>query len=235
MNKLNIKLFSDGADKNIMIKMSKDPLISGLTTNPSLMKKSGIKDYKKFSIDILNEIKDLPISLEVFSDDLDEMEKQALEISSWGDNVYVKIPITNTKGYSTSNIISNLADKGVKVNVTAIMTIEQVKNILPSISKCKNAYISIFAGRIADTGIDPLPIMNEALELIKDYKNLEIIWASSRELYNVIQANNIGCHIITITQDIYNKLPMINKDLNELSLETVKMFYKDSIDSGFNI
>lgn len=232
---MNIKLFADGADKDTMIKLSKNPLINGLTTNPTLMKKAGIKNYKDFSLDILSEIKKLPISLEVFSDDLDEMEKQALEISSWGDNVYVKIPITNTKGESTYNIIKNLSNKGVKINVTAIMTIEQVEHIIPAMIKCKNGYISIFAGRIADTGIDPLPIMKESVELVKNYPNLKILWASSRELYNIIQADNIGCHIITITQDIFNKIPMIGKNLNELSLDTVKMFYNDAKESGFKI
>jgi transaldolase len=232
---MNIKLFADGADKDTMIKLSKNPSIAGLTTNPTLMKKAGIKNYKDFSLDILSEIKNLPLSLEVFSDDLYEMEKQALEISSWGNNVYVKIPITNTKGESTYNIIKNLSNKGVKINVTAIMTIEQVEHIIPAMIKCKSGYISIFAGRIADTGIDPLPIMKESVELVKDYPNLKILWASSRELYNIIQADNIGCHIITITQDIFNKIPMIGKDLNDLSLDTVKMFYDDAIEYGFKI
>jgi transaldolase len=232
---MNIKLFADGADKDTMIKLSKNPSIAGLTTNPTLMKKAGIKNYKDFSLDILSEIKNLPLSLEVFSDDLYEMEKQSLEISSWGNNVYVKIPITNTKGESTYNIIKNLSNKGVKINVTAIMTIEQVEHIIPAMIKCKSGYISIFAGRIADTGIDPLPIMKESVELVKDYPNLKILWASSRELYNIIQADNIGCHIITITQDIFNKIPMIGKDLNDLSLDTVKMFYDDAIESGFKI
>jgi len=232
---MNIKLFADGADKDTMIKLSKNPSIAGLTTNPTLMKKAGIKNYKDFSLDILSEIKNLPLSLEVFSDDLYEMEKQALEISSWGNNVYVKIPITNTKGESTYNIIKNLSNKGVKINVTAIMTIDQVEHIIPAMIKCKSGYISIFAGRIADTGIDPLPIMKESVELVKDYPNLKILWASSRELYNIIQADNIGCHIITITQEIFNKIPMIGKDLNDLSLDTVKMFYNDAKESGFKI
>jgi len=232
---MNIKLFADGADKDTMIKLSKNPSIAGLTTNPTLMKKAGIKNYKDFSLDILSEIKNLPLSLEVFSDDLYEMEKQALEISSWGNNVYVKIPITNTKGESTYNIIKNLSNKGVKINVTAIMTIDQVEHIIPAMIKCKSGYISIFAGRIADTGIDPLSIMKESVELVKDYPNLKILWASSRELYNIIQADNIGCHIITITQEIFNKIPMIGKDLNDLSLDTVKMFYNDAKESGFKI
>jgi len=232
---MNIKIFSDGANKETMIKMANNPLISGLTTNPSLMKKSGIKDYKKFSLDILSEIKNKPISFEVFSDDINEMEIQALKISSWGENVYVKIPITNTKGESTYNLIENLSKKGVKINVTAIMTIKQVEDILPAMLRCSSGYISIFAGRIADTGINPVPIMKKAIELIKNYENLEILWASSREVYNIIQADEIGCHIITITNDIFNKMSMINKDLNDLSLETIKTFYKDSQESGFNI
>lgn len=232
---MNIKIFSDGADKETMIKMSKTPLISGLTTNPSLMRKSGIKNYEKFSLDILSEIKNKPISFEVFSDDLKEMEKQALKISSWGENVFVKIPITNTKGESTYNLIENLSEKGVKINATAIMTIEQVEKIIPSMINCHSGYISIFAGRIADTGVDPLPIMKEAVDLVENYQNLKILWASSREVYNIIQADKIGCHIITVTNEIFNKMSMLGKDLNELSLETVKMFYNDSLESGFKL
>jgi transaldolase len=232
---MKVKLFADGADKEVMLEMYKNPLISGLTTNPSLMKKAGVKDYKEFSKDILSLIKDKPISLEVFTDDLDEMIQQALEISSWGENVYVKIPITNTKGESTYDVIKSLAKKNVKVNVTAILTIEQVYHILPAISKCPAGYISIFAGRIADTGKNPVPMIKLTLEILKGFPNLEIIWASSRELYNVIQADKVGCHIITITKDIFNKIPMIKKDLNELSLDTVKTFYKDAVSSGFSI
>ena len=232
---MNVKLFADGADKKVMLEMYKNPLISGLTTNPTLMKKAGITNYKKFALDILSEIKDVSISFEVFSDDLEEMERQALEISSWVENVYVKIPITNTKGESTYQLIENLANQGVKVNVTAIMTYEQVIHILPAMVKCPAGYISVFAGRIADTGLDPLPIMIEVVELVKNYPHLEIIWASSRELYNVIQADEIGCHIITITNDIFKKVSMIGKDLTELSLDTVKMFYKDATESGFSI
>ena len=232
---MKVKLFADGADKKVMLEMYKNPLISGLTTNPTLMRKAGITNYKEFSLDILSEIKDVPISFEVFSDDIEEMYRQGLEIASWASNVYVKIPITNTKGESTYDLIERLARKNVKINVTAIMTIDQVKHILPAMLKCPAGYISIFAGRIADTGVDPLPIMIEAVELVKNYYFLEILWASSRELYNVIQADEINCHIITITNDIFKKIPIIGKDLTELSLDTVKMFYKDSISSGFSL
>jgi transaldolase len=232
---MKIKLFADGADKKVMLEMYKNPLISGLTTNPTLMAKAGITNYKEFALDILSEIKDAPISFEVFSDDIEEMYRQGLEITSWASNVYVKIPITNTNGESTYDLIERLAKKNVKINVTAITTIEQVKYILPAMIKCPAGYISIFAGRIADTGKDPLPTMIEAIDLVKNYQYLEILWASSRELYNIIQADEIGCHIITITNDIFKKISMIDKDLTELSLDTVKMFYRDSISSGFSL
>ena len=230
-----VKIFADGADKKLMLEMYNNPLISGLTTNPSLMRKAGITNYKEFSLDILSIIKDKSLSLEVFSDDINIMEEQALEIASWSKNVYVKIPITNTKGESTYKLIENLGKKGVNINVTAIMTIEQVKHILPAISQCPFGYVSIFAGRISDTGVDSLPTMIEEIELLKDYSNLEIIWASCRELYNIIQANKIDCHIITVPPDILKKIPMIGKDLIELSLDTVKTFYDDAIMSGFSI
>ena len=230
-----VKIFADGADKKMMLEMYNNPLISGLTTNPSLMRKAGITNYKEFALDILSIIKDKSLSLEVFSDDLNIMEEQALEIASWGENVYVKIPITNTKGESTYQLIEKLGKKGVNVNVTAIMTIEQVKHILPAISQCPSGYVSIFAGRISDTGVDPLSTMIESIKILKEYQNLEIIWASCRELYNIIQADKIDCHIITVPLDILKKLPMIGKDLLELSLDTVKTFYQDSILSGFSI
>jgi len=230
-----VKLFADGADKNVMLEMYNNPLISGLTTNPTLMHKVGITNYKEFAINILSEIKDKSISFEVFSDELNIMEKQALEISSWGKNVYVKIPITNTKGETTYKLIENLANKGVKINVTAIMTVDQINHILPVIKLCKSGYISVFAGRIADTGVDPIPIMIESINILKPYPNLELIWASSRELYNIIQADKINCDIITITNEIFKKIPMIGKNLTDLSLDTVKMFYNDALSSGFSI
>jgi len=232
---MNVKIFADGAKKDEIFEMNKRSYISGFTTNPTLMKKAGIKDYKAFSLDILSQIKNKPISFEVFSDDFKEMEKQALEIASWGENVYVKIPITNTKGVSSKQIIKKLSEKKVRLNVTAIMTSEQVEEIMPSLKESRGAFISIFAGRIADAGIDPLNTMINSLKLLEQNENLEMIWASPRELYNVVQADEIGCHIITATSDILNKLPTLGKDLNEFSLETVKMFYQDALEAGYKI
>jgi len=233
--KLNVKLFADGADKLGIIEMNKNSLISGFTTNPTLMKAAGIKDYRAFALDILSHIKDKPISFEVFSDDFSEMERQALEIASWADNVYVKIPITNTKAESSKNLVARLSNAGVKLNVTAMMTVEQVKNILPALANGPASYVSVFAGRVADTGKNPLFIMEEVLELLKNYPKIELIWASPRELYNVVQASDIGCHIITATNDILKKLPILDKDLDEYSLETVKMFYDDANEAGYFI
>ncbi|MCK9415330.1 transaldolase [Candidatus Dojkabacteria bacterium] len=231
-----VKIFADGADKKSMIEMYNNPLINGLTTNPTLMRKAGISNYKEFAIDILSIIKDKPISFEVFSDDLNDMEKQALEISSWGKNVYVKIPITNTKGESTYNVISNLSKKSVNINVTAITNIDQINFIKNAVLCCKKCYISIFAGRIADTGVDPVPIIKEAIEIFKYSDNVEILWASCREVYNIKQADDIGCHIITVTDDILKKFfKTIGKDLNAVSLETVNMFYNDALQSGYLI
>lgn len=233
--KLKVKLFADGAEKNGMLEMYRNPLISGFTTNPTLMKKAGISNYKEFALDILTIIKDKPISFEVFSDEFDEMERQARLIASWGENVYVKIPITNTKQELSINLVRKLSSDGIKLNVTAILTVEQVKVILPSLRRTNGAYISIFAGRVADTGVDPLPIMKECVNLLTEYPKIELIWASPRELYNVIQANEIGCHVITATNDIMKKLSLLGKDLSEYSLETVKMFYNDALAAGFSL
>ena len=232
---LNVKLFADGADKSGILEMDKNSKISGFTTNPTLMKAAGIKDYKAFSLDILSHIKDKPISLEVFSDDFNEMEKQALEIASWADNIYVKIPITNTKSESSLDLIHSLSNQGVKLNVTAMMTVQQVDAILPALSTGKGSYVSVFAGRIADAGVDPLPIMKEVVNMLTNHSNVELIWASPRELYNVVQADDIGCHIITATNDILKKLPTLGKNLDQFSLETVKMFYDDAKEAGFSI
>ena len=199
------------------------------------MKAAGIKDYKSFAQDILSHINDKPISFEVFSDDFEEMEKQALEISSWGSNVNVKIPITNTKSHSSANLIDTLSDKGVSINVTAMMTVDQVESVLPGLSKGPGGYVSVFAGRIADAGQDPLPVMTEVVDILKNHPNVELIWASPRELYNVVQADSIGCHIITATNNILKKLPTLGKDLDQFSLETVKMFYKDAKDAGYTL
>ena len=233
--KFTTKIFADGAKKNEILNYRRNPLISGFTTNPTLMKKAGVIDYKSFALDVLSIIKDKPISFEVFSDDFDEMEQQALEISGWGRNVSVKVPITNTKGISSARLIKKLSLAGVKINATAIMTIDQVKSVLPSLGNSSQAYVSVFAGRIADSGIDPVPIMKEILILLKDYPNVELVWASPREVYNLIQANEIKCHVITVTNDLLRKLPLIGKDLTEFSLDTVKMFYNDAKEAGYKI
>ena len=233
--KFTTKIFADGAKKNEILNYRRNPLISGFTTNPTLMKKAGVIDYKSFALDVLSIIKDKPISFEVFSDDFDEMEQQALEISGWGRNVSVKVPITNTKGISSARLIKKLSLAGVKINATAIMTIDQVKSVLPSLRNSSQAYVSVFAGRIADSGIDPVPIMKEILILLKDYPNVELVWASPREVYNLIQANEIKCHVITVTNDLLRKLPLIGKDLTEFSLDTVKMFYNDAKEAGYKI
>mgnify|MGYP000303552205 CR=1 FL=1 len=231
---LSVKLFADGADKAGMLEMNSNPQISGFTTNPTLMKVAGIKDYRAFALDILNHIKDKPISFEVFSDDFSEMEKQALEIASWADNVYVKIPVTNTKSESSKDLIEKLSKAGVKLNITAMMTASQVKNILPALAHGPGGYVSVFAGRVADTGKNPLFVMEEVVALLKNYPKIELIWASPRELYNVLQASDIGCHIITATNDILKKLPLLGKNLDDYSLETVKMFYDDAKEAGYS-
>jgi len=232
---LKVKLFADGADKQGILEMNENSNISGFTTNPTLMKIAGIKDYKAFALDILSEIQDKSISFEVFSDDFEEMERQALDIASWGDNIYVKIPITNTKAESSLPLIESLSKNGVKLNVTAMMTLEQVELVLPALSEGPASYVSVFAGRIADAGLDPLPIMTSVVGLLKNYSNIELIWASPRELYNVVQANDIGCHIITATNNILKKLPSLGKDLTQFSLETVQMFRNDAIEAGYDI
>ena len=232
---LKVKIFSDGADKKDMLEMNSKTFIKGLTTNPTLMKKAGIKDYELFAKDILSTIKEKPISFEVFSDDFSDMERQAMEITSWADNVYVKIPITNTKKETSKELIKRLAGRKVKLNITAIMTLDQVKTVLSVLDNKVPSIISVFAGRIADTGEDPIPLMKECLKEIKINPKSELLWASPRELLNVIQADQIGCHIITVTKDIINKLKLINYDLNEYSLDTVKKFYNDAAEANFKI
>ena len=232
---LKVKIFSDGADKEDMLDMASKTFIRGLTTNPTLMKKAGIKDYEAFAKDILSTIKEKPISFEVFSDDFDEMEKQAMKITSWADNVYVKIPVTNTKKESSKELIKRLVEKKVKLNITAIMTLDQVKTVLSVLDNKVPSIISVFAGRIADTGKDPIPLMKECLTEMKINPKSELLWASPRELLNIIQADQIGCHIITVTKDVIKKLKLVNYDLEDYSLDTVKMFYKDAVDAGFKI
>ena len=232
---LKVKIFADGADKAGMLEMYSKEYIKGLTTNPTLMRKAGISNYSGFCKDILTEIKDKPLSFEVFSDDFSEMERQALEIASWGENVYVKIPITNTKKEGCYPLVKALTHQGVKVNVTALMTLDQVRLVAEVLHPKVPSYVSIFAGRIADTGVDPLPVMISAIDLLKSNSCAELIWASPRELLNIFQAEDIGCHIITVTNDILKKLILVNYDLSEYSLDTVKMFYKDAVDAGFKI
>lgn len=229
------KIFADGADIAGMLEMNADPMISGLTTNPTLMKKAGISDYEAFAKEVLASVTEKPISFEVFSDDFNDMGRQALKIASWGQNVYVKIPITNTKGESAAPLVKQLSENGVKTNVTAMMTLEQTDHILPCLASSPAAYISIFAGRIADAGTDPLPIMTSAMKLLKAFPQVELIWASPREVFNLAQANSIGCHVITMTNDLIKKIPTFGKDLSEFSLDTVKMFYKDASAAGFSL
>ncbi|MCK9401150.1 MAG: transaldolase [Bacteroidales bacterium] len=235
LDSLKVKIFADGADKNGMIEMYNKPLIKGLTTNPTLMKRAGITDYESFARDILKTVTDKPLSLEVFSDELDEMKRQALKIATWGDNVYVKIPITNTKKVSTCALIKELSDSGVKLNITAIMTLGQVRDVVLSLNPEVSSYVSVFAGRIADTGIDPISLMSAAVEVTKLKPKAEVIWASPRELLNIFHADQIGCQIITVTNDILKKLDLVGYDLENYSLDTVKMFYKDATVAGFNL
>lgn len=238
MNKLDvlkIRIFADGADLAEMVTLAQRYFISGFTTNPTLLRKAGVLDYEVFARSALEKITTLPISFEVFSDDLDEMIIQGQKIAAWGENVYVKIPITNTKGTSTSRVVSSLVNQGIKVNVTALMTSRQVEQIAESLDPDIPSYISVFAGRVADTGVDPIPLMKQSINILKPNNSAELIWASPRELLNIFQANDIGCHIITATGDILNKLELVHRDLENYSLETVKMFYEDAKESGLTI
>lgn len=232
---LKVKIFADGADKAVMLEMNALPHIKGLTTNPTLMAKAGIRDYEAFARDMLQHITQKPLSLEVFSDDIAEMEREARKVSSWANNVYVKIPITNTKGESTCSLVRRLAGSGIKVNVTAIMTLAQVRDVVLNLEPEVPANVSVFAGRIADTGIDPVPLMSAAVAMVAMRPLAEVIWASPRELLNIFQADAIGCQIITVTYDILKKLQMVGYDLNAYSLDTVKMFWRDAVESGFRI
>jgi transaldolase len=238
MNKvddLKVKLFADGADKTSMLEMNANPRIQGLTTNPTLMRKAGVTDYRAFCKDILTNIKEKPLSFEVFSDEFEEMEHQALEIVSWGENVYVKIPISNTKGESSVPLVKRLAAQGVKVNVTALMTLAQVRDVVQVLNPQVPSYVSVFAGRIADTGRPALPIMAAAVEMLRIMPTAELIWASPRELYNIIEADLAGCPIITATSDVLKKLTLIGYDLDAYSLDTVKMFYQDATAAGYKL
>ena len=235
IKQLRIKIFADGADRAGMLEMARKPFISGLTTNPTLMRKAGITDYRAFAKDVLSAIKDKPISFEVFCDEFGEMERQAREIASWGDNVYVKIPVTNCQGEGAYPLIRRLAKAGVKQNVTALMTLAQVRDVSAALGDGTASCVSVFAGRIADTGRDPVPIMAAGVGVLRPFPNQELIWASPRELLNIFQADAIGCHIITVTGDVLKKLELVGKDLAEYSLDTVKMFYNDAKAAGFTL
>ena len=230
-----LKIFADGADLENIKFLSTKTYIKGFTTNPSLMRKKGVSDYKNFALEVLKICQNKPVSFEIFADDLGDMERQAIEISKWGENVNVKIPVTNTKGESTKELIKALSERKIICNITAILTIEQLKTIVNALDVNTPAILSIFAGRIADTGINPSPIMAEAVKIAKSKPKSQILWASTRELFNIFQAESTGCQIITIPHDIINKFHLLGKDLTDLSLETVKTFYKDAKSAGFKI
>lgn len=232
---LKIKIFADGADLEHIKALRDNPIIKGFTTNPTLMRAVGISNYERFSKDVIEIVDGAPLSLEVFADDFNEMEAQARIIASWGRNVFVKIPITNTKGESSATLVKRLADHGVQVNVTAIFTLEQVQDVCEALSPDVAANVSVFAGRVADTGIDPIPHMRASVEIVSALPKAEVIWASPRELLNLFHADEAGCQIITVTQDILKKIPIIGKDLADYSIETVKMFYDDAQSAGYSI
>jgi transaldolase len=235
VSRLRVKLFADGADVPVITRLAANPLITGFTTNPTLMRKAGVTDYRAFAREVLPIVGDRPISFEVFSDEFDEMAAQALEIASWGRNVFVKIPVTNTRAEFSGPLIAQLVRARVQLNVTAILAVDQVRRVAECLSPSIPSFVSIFAGRIADTGRDPVPIVEEALQILRPLRAAEIIWASPRELLNVIQADAIGCHVITATNDVLSKLPLIGKDLAEFSLDTVKMFRQDAMSAGYTI
>jgi transaldolase len=231
---LRVQIFADGADKASMLELYRQPFIKGFTTNPTLMRAIGITDYEGFALDLLATIQDRPISFEVFADDEPEMEEQARHIAAWGRNVFVKVPVMTTNGAPTYDLVRHLSKDGIQLNVTALLTLEQVRDVCGALQRDVPAYVSVFAGRIADTGRDPVPLMREAVAMVNDV-NAQLIWASPRELLNVFQADEIGCHVITATTDILKKLPLVGKDLHEFSQETVQMFRRDAVKSGYSL
>lgn len=235
LDSLNVKIFADGADLTSMLDLYKNPLIKGFTTNPTLMSRAGITDYAEFARTALSVIPDRPISFEVFADEFEEMEWQAKEIAAWGGQVNVKIPVTNTRGESSAPLVRRLANAGIRLNVTAIMTLDQVREVTPCLSNAPGSYVSVFAGRIADTGRDPVPVMAEAVRILRDYPQVELIWASPRELLNIFHAELVGCHVITVTHDVLKKLSHVGRKLDDFSLETVKMFFDDALRAGFHL
>jgi transaldolase len=235
VSELKVKVFADGADMPSILELYRQPYIKGFTTNPTLMRKAGVTDYERFAREILRHIPDRPISFEVFADDEIEMERQARKIAHWAGNVYVKIPVTNTRRESMQNLIRRLSSDGIQINATALLSLDQVRHIAKALIGGAPSYISVFAGRIADTGRDPVPLMKSALEIMAAAPNSQLVWASPRELLNIIQADEIGCHIITVTSDVLKKIPLIGKDLHDYSLETVKMFHSDAAHSGYKL
>ena len=234
-DELRIKIFADGADVVEMTAFYRNPLIKGFTTNPTLMHKAGVRDCEAFAAEVVAAIPDRPVSFEVFSDDFDDMEREALTIAGWGDNLYVKIPVTNTAGESGAPLLRRLAGQGVKLNVTAVFTAAQVGTVVAALADAPPAFISLFAGRIVDSGRDPCPVVKDALRIMDAHPHLELIWASPREIFNVVQADAIGCHVITLTGDLLKKLPLFGKDLDAFSLETVKMFHDDARSAGYRL
>ena len=235
VSELRVQVFADGADKASMPDLYRQPYIKGFTTNPTLMRKAGITDYERFALDILQHIPDRPISFEVFADDEPEMERQARKIARWANNVYVKIPVTNTRSEPMYDLIRRLGADGIQVNATALLALDQVRHVAKALQGGAPSYISVFAGRVADTGRDPIPLMKSALELMAPEPNCQLVWASPRELLNIFQADEIGCHIITVTSDVLKKVSLVGKDLHEFSLETVRMFHDDAAHSGYTL
>jgi len=235
LEQLRIRIFADGADQASMLELHRRPYIKGLTTNPTLMRKAGIRDYRAFAREVLASIRDKPVCFEVLADDFGSIERQAVEIAGWADNVYVKIPVTNTRRDSSAALIARLSARGIKLNVTAITTLEQIRAVLPALNPAVPSFVSVFAGRIADTGLDPVPVMARAVQMLSENPNAELIWASSRELLNIFQAESVGCPVITVTRDILDKLKWIGYDLAEFSLDTVKMFSDDAQLAGFTL
>jgi transaldolase len=233
--RLTVKVFADGADVDGIRELCANPLIKGFTTNPTLMRKSGVTDYERFARELLDAVPELPISFEVFADDPRGMVREARRIADWGDNVYVKVPVTDCAGRRTERVIRRLCADGVRVNVTGLLTLEQVQWVSACIGDGAQACVSVFAGRVADTGVDPMPLMAAALDVVEEHPGIELIWASPRELFNVVQADRIGCHIITVTHDLLKKLPLLGRNLAEYSLDTVRMFRRDAVAAGYTL
>lgn len=235
LSELRVKIFADGADAEGIAQLAEDPSIKGFTTNPTLMRAAGVADYEHFARGVLGCIGDRPISFEVFADDFDEMVRQARKVASWGEQIHVKIPITNTKGESSAPVLRTLAADGIKLNVTALLTVDQVRAATACLEDAAPCFISVFAGRVADTGSDPVPVMRRALDVLAPHAHLELIWASPREILNVVQADAIGCHVITVTHDMLKKLPLIGRDPGDVSLDTVRMFHRDALTAGYTL